>query len=127
VTPDVVLTAAAERLMARYVDSVGALDLLLLLHAAPGRDWTLAELCAELRCPPTWAARELGRLAELDLVTQPEPGHHRFCAGGRPGAAVEELVRAYQQDRAAVVRWVFATPPHDTVTEGSTPAFDGEP
>jgi hypothetical protein len=110
VDSDVVLSAAAERFMTRHVDSVGALDLLALLHDGGARDWELPELCAELRCPSAWAVRQLGRLAMLDLVHQPEPGRHRFSSSGRHVAAVDEIVRAYRQQRGAVVRWVFATP-----------------
>ncbi len=99
--------------MARHVDSVGALDLLTLLHDDPGREWTAAELCAELRCPSVWAARQLGRFARLDVIAQPEPDRHRFSPGGRHGAAVDEIVAAYREDRAAVAGWVFAAPARD--------------
>jgi hypothetical protein len=117
VDSDVALSPAAERFMARHVDSVGTLDLLTLLHDGGARDWTLPDLCAELRCPSAWAVRQLGRLALLDLVLQPEPGLHRFSSSGRHFAAVAEIVRAYRQQRGAVVRWVFAAPAPGAVAD----------
>jgi hypothetical protein len=104
------LTPAAQRLLAGHVDSVGALDLLLLLHATRDRVWTADALCARLRCPEPWVQVQLGRLAAAGLVTRTESGL-RYRRGARFGAAVDELARVTRQDRAAVVRLIFAQPP----------------
>ena len=45
---DVELTSSAQRLLTRHVDSVGALDLLLLIHRTRDRDWGVDELCEQL-------------------------------------------------------------------------------
>ena len=103
------LSRAAERLIVRHVDSAGALDLLLLLHATRDRQWRFDELCRELRCPDAWARAQLERLAQIELVTTAED-RHRFRRGREYGAAVDEVARAYRRDRAAVTRLVFTRP-----------------
>jgi hypothetical protein len=117
VSSDLVLSPAAERFMSRHVDSVGTLDLLALLHAERGRDWGLAELCAELRCPSAWATRQVGRLAMLGLVLQPEPGLYRLAPSSRQSVVVDEIVAAYRRDRPAVARWVPAQSPPGAVLD----------
>ena len=104
------LTSAARRLLAEHVDSVGALDLVLLLHETRDRAWTGGELCAHLRCPEPWARAQLGRLAAAGLVASNED-RHQYRRGRRFGTAVDELARVCRRDRAAVVRLIFAQPP----------------
>jgi hypothetical protein len=107
----VALTRSAEQLIARHVDSVGALDLLMLVHGRRDRDWSADELCQELRCPDGWASEQIARLVALDLLTQVAPKRYRYRRGRRFGAAVDEIARACRRDRAAVTRQIFARPP----------------
>jgi hypothetical protein len=102
------LTRAAERLISAHVESVGALDLLLLLHDHRDRDWSLGELCRELRCPEGWAEGELRRLGRLELVAPAGEGRYRYRRGRRHGPAVDEIARVCRRDRAAVTRLIFA-------------------
>jgi hypothetical protein len=105
------LSGAAQRLITRHVDSVGALDLLLLMHRTADRDWRLAELCAELRCPSAWAVKQLRVLDALGLVIQPAPGRHRYVRGRQHGPAVDEIALVHRDDPASVAKLVFARPP----------------
>ena len=105
------LTRSAEQLIARHVDSVGALDLLLLVHDRRDRDWSAEELCEALRCPDRWAAEQIARLEALDLLGEVAPQRYRYLRGRRFGAAVDEIARAWRRDRAAVTRQIFARPP----------------
>lgn len=107
----VALTRSAEQLIARHVDSVGALDLLLLVHERRDRDWSAEELCEALRCPEGWAAEQIARLEVLDLLAEVAPDRYRYRRGRRFGAAVDELARACRRDRAEVTRQIFARPP----------------
>jgi DNA-binding IclR family transcriptional regulator len=108
-TPDLELTRTAERLITRHVDSVGALDLLLLLHAGRDRDWSIAELCEALGCPASWARARLQRLDGLGLVMTVD-GRHRFRRDPTLGPDVDELARVCRTDRAAVTRLIFTRP-----------------
>lgn len=108
--PYVELTHAAERLIARHVDSVGALDLLLLLHGGRDRDWSVSELCAELQCPEPWACEQVARMVAAGLVAEVAPDRVRYRRDRRYGAAVDEVARARRNNRAALIRLVFARP-----------------
>jgi hypothetical protein len=105
------LTRAAERLIAEHVDSVGTLDLLLLLHDSRDRAWSAEELCQALRCPEAWVEVQLVRLSELGLLAEAEDGRHTYRRGRRHGAAVDAIAHAYRRDRAAVTRRIFAQSP----------------
>ncbi len=105
------LTRSAEQLIARHIDSVGALDLLLLVHEHRDRDWSPDELSEVLRCPDGWIAEQVARLKTLDLLHDVAPARWRYRHGQRFGAAVDELSRACRSDRAAVTRKIFARPP----------------
>ena len=102
------LTNDAERLIIRHVDSVGVLDLLLLLQGEPDRVWTRDAVREELACPPGWAERELERMRREGFAA-PDAGGYRYApsnAGLR--AAVDSVARAWKRDRAAVTRLIFA-------------------
>jgi hypothetical protein len=103
---NVQLTHAAERLIERHVDSVGALDLLLLVHRERQRDWGLEELCQVLRCPAAWAETQLVGFAAIGLVDEAD-GRFRYRAG-QHGRAVDQIARACRHERAGVVRLIFA-------------------
>jgi hypothetical protein len=102
------LTRSADRLISRHIDSVGALDLLLLLHGGRNRDWSIQELCRTLRCPGAWAEEQLGRLRAIGLVAEVEESRYQYTRGRQFGPAVDEIARACRRDRAAVTRLVFA-------------------
>ncbi len=104
---DAELTRPVAQFIARHIDSVGALDLLLLLHEQRDRDWSSSELCARLRCPDGWADGELRRLRDLGIVVT-TGDRHRYVRDGRHGAAVDAVATACRRDRAAVVRRIFA-------------------
>ena len=105
------LSRAAERLIMRHIDSVGALDLLLLLHGTRDRDWSRAELCDELRCPERWAAGQLRALERLGLAIEAGDGRYRYQRGRQDGPAVDGIARMCRHDRARVIRMIFQRPP----------------
>jgi hypothetical protein len=102
------LTRDAERLIARHLDSVGALDLLLLLYADPERAWTRDAVCAALACPPVWAQRELESMRRAGLAALNHGGYVFAPGSPRARAAVESVARVWRRDRAAVTRLIFA-------------------
>jgi hypothetical protein len=102
------LTSDAERLIIRHVDSVGVLDLLLLLRGEPDRVWTRDAVREALACPPGWAERELERMRHKGFAA-PDAGGYRYApSNARLRAAVDSLARAWKRDRAAVTRLIFA-------------------
>jgi hypothetical protein len=101
------LTHEARWLLARHVDSVGALDLLLLLHGGPAREWTVEELCDALDCPPAWASGELASLRSAGVVAEVAGARWRYLSRSPSAGAVDELARAARQDRATLTRAIF--------------------
>ncbi len=105
------LTRDAERLIERHVDSVGVLDLLLLLRGEPERTWTRDAVREALACPSGWAERELERLRQGGLAAA-DAGGYRFAPNStRLRAAVESVVRAWKRDRASVSKLIFEPSP----------------
>lgn len=105
------LTRAADRLLAKHVDSVGALDLLLLLHGGRDRAWSSDELCRALRCPEPWVEGQLVQLIGLELLAEVDDGRYQYRRGRRFGPAVDDIARVCRRDRAAVTRRIFARSP----------------
>lgn len=108
---DTELTRSAERLIAGHIDSVGALDLLLLVHAGRDRAWGTDELCDRLRCPTSWATEQIARLKDAEVLVETSEGRYRYRHGQRYGPAVDEIARACRRDRAKLTRLIFARPP----------------
>jgi hypothetical protein len=101
------LTRDAQLVIARHVDSVGVLDLLLLLRGDPDRVWTRDAVRAELACPSGWAERELERLRRAGLAEAGEGGYRYAPSTARERAAIDSVARAWRRDRAAVTRLIF--------------------
>lgn len=99
---------AVERLLQDHITSVGTLELLLLLHRDGARDYGIDELCAELGSPRSWAELQLNALARGRLVALGPQGRWSYApATAGLASAVDDLARAYEEDRHAVSRWIF--------------------
>lgn len=117
--PTPVRTFIADR-----IDSVVQLEVLLLLHADPRREYTSADIGRELRINPDWAADQLQVLYArglLGLCGPPGPGpagggsaagacYHYAPASAELDAAVSGLVAAYADYRVTVTTLIFAKP-----------------
>jgi hypothetical protein len=104
------LSSALERLV-DHLASVGAVELLLLLRDASPERLELADMCARLRCPDTWAELQLARLHDADLV-EGAPGEgfaYSPAAAGRADA-VDELAELWEEDRRAITGRMLASP-----------------
>lgn len=103
------MSPAARALIRRHVRSVGELDLLVLLHAERERSWSAEEICAELGCPPGWAATQLSAMERAGLV-QRDGDRWRFAVATTALEQVtEEISEAYRLHARELVRFVFAT------------------
>ena len=89
--------------------SVGELDLLVLLHAERQLSWSAEEICAELGCPPGWAAAQLSAMERAGLVRR-DANRWRFAAETAAlEQATEDISEAYRLHTRELVRFVFAT------------------
>lgn len=107
------ISEQVRALLIERIDSVVQLELLLLLHAQPGRAWTAADVAQELRIDPAWASGQLGELAARALVTpSPQQADGFTYAPATPvlDAAVAQLARDYAERRVTVITLIFSKP-----------------
>jgi DNA-binding IclR family transcriptional regulator len=98
----------AHRLIADPVDSVGALDLLVLMRERE-HAWTPEEIAGALHCPVPWAEQKLQHLHTGGLLAA--DGERRYLyrpRTGRLGKAMDALAEAYATRPREVVRQIFA-------------------
>jgi predicted ArsR family transcriptional regulator len=110
------LDPASEKLsqfILTVIDSIGQLEVLLLLRAHPERDWSASEVSDELRTNAPSATEHLDRLTHHGLfaLSESPPRRYRF----RPrtpelAAAVDLLNQAYRDDRVAVINMIYSKP-----------------
>lgn len=106
------LPAAAELLLRERVHSFEQLEALACVFRGRSRWWSASALAATLRVPAETAADALQALLARGLVAaSDEPTERRFCyapSSAEIDAAVAALMRAYDDDRIAVIRRMSA-------------------
>ena len=100
--------------IAGYLDSVVQLETLLMLHAAPDREWEADDLARDLRIDRGWADGQLQGLCEQGLAVcsdGPAGRRYRYAPdGASTRAAIDGLARAYAERRVTVIGLIFAKP-----------------
>lgn len=107
------IPADVRTLIARHVDSVVHLELLLLFQREPALDRTAEQAAVELRVEPAWTAGELARLATRGLLRVADPATPTYArAPGPPELvrAIDGLARAYADRRVSVISLIYAKP-----------------
>lgn len=106
------ITPQVRAFIAEHVDSVMALETLLLLAADPGRRWTGTTLAQHLRIGESWAAAQLRTFAGSGLVAADAAGTEFWFEPRRPELTqtVAGLARAYADRRVTVISLVFEKP-----------------
>lgn len=105
------LPAPVERFIAQRIDSVALLEVLLLVRAAPDRDWSADDVGRALVTRPEHAGALLDQLVAEELLTRPSDGY-RYT----PGALerdVDALAECYATRRPTVIGLVFAPREND--------------
>ena len=95
-----------QRLVARDIDSVGELELLLLAWSTVGRAWTGEQASRELRTSLVSASARLEDLRRKGLLERGPDGYAYSLAGERD-AAVAELASAYATHRTRIVELIY--------------------
>lgn len=94
-----------------YIDSAEQLETLLLLHADPGRAWTVEAIAQELRSSASSSSLRVASLTKLGFV-QNEPGTPGAFRYRAPTAEVHELVaelsERYKHQRFRILELVFS-------------------
>ena len=102
-----------RRLITEHIHSVEQLEVLLLLHRTPDRDWSAEEASAHIH---TQTHSVAGRLAELHaqgfLDREDRDGtlRYRFSARSGRAADVAALGDCYARRRVTVISTIFSAP-----------------
>jgi hypothetical protein len=102
--------APVRRFIAGHIESVGQLEVLLLLRAAADKEWTTDEVARAVVTQPASAAGWLEQLSADGLLGASE-GRYRYSP---PSPAVEraidDLAESYAKYRVAVIGLIFSKP-----------------
>lgn len=104
------IPADVRSLIARHVDSVGRLELLLLIFRDASALWSADDLARELRIDPAWTAAELSQLAARGLIERTSEGEWHATATPEIAASVTRVAQAYADRRVSVVALIYAKP-----------------
>jgi len=109
--PDNLRTLINEQL-----DSVVQVEVLLLLHGQPAREFDAAAVARELRIEATGAEVQLAHLRAGGMLESTPAGGYRYAArAAAVCAAVGELARAYVDRRVTVISLIYSKPRADQV------------
>jgi hypothetical protein len=103
------LPPSVRRFLARDVDSVEALEVLLLLRAHAGRAWDVDAIVAELRSTPFSIRRRLEALAKRRVVRF-EDGCWCYAAEPKVDAVIAEVAESYDRLRLRVIEALYGAP-----------------
>jgi hypothetical protein len=111
--------AIPERLkafIADQIDSVVQLEILLLLHGAPGRGFSAQDVARELRIDPGWAGPQLAELCARGTLAcvggPPPPPLYRYePRAPETRETIDLLARMYSTHRVTLTALIFSKPP----------------
>lgn len=104
--PDPVIPDDVLRLLREDLHGYAALETLILISSEPHRDWTAAQISADLRIAEVDVEQALGELVSCDLAVGPDArGSFNYRIRDDTRAhAVKALRRVYDEHRIEIVR-----------------------
>ncbi len=104
------IPAPVRRFIAGHIESVGQLEVLLLLRAAADKDWTSEEVARAVVTQPGSALGWLDRLTSDGLLAK-SGNQYRYCPpNDHAEQAIDELAESYAKYRVAVIGLIFSKP-----------------
>lgn len=102
------ISESLYRFVREHVTTVAALDVLLLLHAHAGRDWTAQEIALQLRGSDAAITDYLAYFVRTGLL-QRSGANYRFKAADNPAAPlVTQLAAVYNERPVTLVNLIYA-------------------
>lgn len=105
------LSAPARALVRQHIDSLGRLDLLLLLHGDPSSRWTAARMAKQVRTSAKWTQTQMEEMERAGLLSCADTGEDSAWsydpADEAIAEAVQDLVGACRMDWPGVTREVM--------------------
>ncbi|HEX5386452.1 MAG TPA: hypothetical protein VFW66_07145 [Gemmatimonadales bacterium] len=104
-----------DRFLARHVDTIEHLEVLLLIYRSPSEAWTADAVARALYSQPTSAARRLALLREQGLAKEStehtDPRAYSYGpATPELDATVRRLAETYRERRVAVITAIASRP-----------------
>ena len=102
-----------RRFIIEHVNSVEALETLLLLFNAPSSEWTALEVSRKLCTSVESAAARLNelQLGKLLITSGTDPVKYQFNAGdGSLAQIVGDLEKVYKERRVSVISLIYSKP-----------------
>ncbi len=109
------LPPEVARFIAEHIDAAEQLEILLLLHRDPSREWTALDVSQAIYTVPASATLRLEALAASGFAASTGGGDPRYRYAPRSeglGRQVDVLAEAYRADRVSVIKLIFARPPN---------------
>jgi len=91
-----------------HLNSVWALEILLLFRSAAPRRWTVDQLVGELRASAGLVGASLARFEAAGLVVADETGWYEYCPAPGVMALCDSLERAYRERPVAIINLISA-------------------
>jgi hypothetical protein len=105
-----------RRFVAERIDSVGQLEVLLLVRSDPARNWSVSEVSAELRSDPHWAEVQLEYLRVEGLLVASQDARPRYRYEPAPPELEDVVARlsgAFEARRADLIKLIFSQRPSE--------------
>ena len=102
-----------RELIARHIDSVELLEVLLLLRAAPDKEWSTEEVARALTSSPHSTTLRLRDLERRDLVASDQAEQRTFRYSPvteEMDRRIDQLAEAYAKRRTTVIGLIFSGP-----------------
>jgi hypothetical protein len=102
--------APVRRFIAGHIESVGQLEVLLLLRAAADKEWTTDEVARAVVTQPASAEGWLEMLRANGLLARAD-GRFRYSPpSAEVERAIDDLAESYAKYRVAVIGLIFSKP-----------------
>jgi len=99
-----------DDLIARYVRSVGHLEVVLFLMRYPERAWTAEEISREMRTNVSYAERQLADLQGIVVLIDEVPRKYQYAPTENLNAAVQLMDELYGSHRHLLINSIYAKP-----------------
>ncbi len=119
------LPGEVTKLIREHIVSVDQLEVLLLAHRDPAREWTAAEVADELRTNPVMASTTLTDLSYRGFLTMTDPQRQAYAyrAVGNNARAVDMLASTYPTFRHRIIELIFTSRRSDDALANFADAF----
>lgn len=104
------IPARVQAFISAHIDSVEAINVLLLVFEPPMREWTAEEVARELRTNEWSADMYLRVLRTRDLLQATTGTPMRFRADPAFSDSVAALAQTFRERRVAVIRFIYSRP-----------------